>query len=272
MTATAAEPRWYRATTAAPARGVVLTVHGLNFKPQGMEHLVGEFTSRGYDVLLVGLKGHEGGDLEAFKRVKREDWLSEVRHGYELLVERHHQTGGERVFVAASLGAQLGIELMGTRDTSRPVDFDRMVLFAPALAVKPLPGNATRLLLVTGAEGILIPSLCPAEYRAHRGTPVGAYRALFQGLERISGRSFDAVGADIPTTVFVDPEDELVSLPGLRAFVRQQAFIRWNIVEVSNSQSQYRRPYHHLITDPEVLGEREWADKVLPRLLQRQGP
>lgn len=261
MNASAGAPRWVR-TTAASVRGVVVAVHGLNFKASGMQTIANMLTNQGHDILLVSLKGHDG-DIDEMKKVRRADWLTQMHEAYDLANARAQETQAPLKFVGASLGAQLGVELMNEPSAKARTVYAKAMLFAPALTVR----DRSQIVrwLFGMSDDILIPSLCPPEYRANDGTPIAAYRALFEGFKAIESNLKPETG-DIPTTVFLDPEDELVSLPGLKELLQSRGFKHWTIIQVSNRHSVFRKPYHHLITDPRVLGEKEWATKVQPLL------
>ena len=68
------------------------------------------------------------------------------------------------------------------------------------------------------------------------------------------------------TLVFMDPEDELVSLKDLRKNIKNFGLSNWEIREVSASLSKLKPKYHHLIIDSDCVDPETWRG-ICQRLL-----
>ena len=83
---------------------------------------------------------------------------------------------------AFSLGSLIGLDLFAFNPD---VQFDRMVLFAPAIKVH---GIIFLERVLSPFPRLVIPSLAPESYLSNKkGTPIAAYNALFDGLDRREG-------------------------------------------------------------------------------------
>ncbi len=273
--------RWYYKSPLMRRRGVALVVHGLNLKPEKMEPVIRRLNRAGIDALNVSLHGHgdnyvrhgRGGHKEArldsFRTATYGLWSSEVRRAYDNVRERGHRTNVPLFLVGYSLGALLGCDLL-VSDTG--VDFDRMVLFAPALnamieqyilkALMPFPN-------------LVIDSLSPESYRSNDGTPMAGYKALFEALHHFQGRRNARL--NVSTLVFMDREDEFISHDKLEEMMIGDRLDRWKIVTVQKEPPQAGRYAHHLLIDETAMGSEPWArmiEAVLGHLLpqpKRQG-
>lgn len=253
-----AADRWFPA--AGPPRAVALVLHGLNLAPMRMESLCVSLGRQGVESRLVVFAGHDG-ELEALRGVRRESFLADAERGWSEAARRARELGVPLLLAAFSLGAVVGNDLLNSREE---VHFDAMLLLAPAFTPRP----AARLLRLLSPFGrLVIPSASPAAWRANRGTSVAAYRALFDSIAALEASGF--ARSNLPALVFLDPQDELVSLRGLRGLIARRGLDRWRLVELSNAGSLLARPVHHLILGPEALGAAEWSrvEAEIERLL-----
>ena len=237
-----------------------LLVHGLNTRPSSMDSLSRILKAAGIHVTPVILAGHEEFSADTtravqrarraeLRRATRERWHADIEDGYRRLSEVAHD--GQRFFVGYSLGALLGLELI----LAGRAQFDRMILLAPAVAMH---GRNNLLRLLRPAADLLLPSLMPRRLRVHRWTPLSAYRELFRSVDALRA-THDVSRLDIPTRVFVDSRDELVSAPGIETWVVASGFNHWQIEPVTIGRFSLRRGcFHHLITDPSCMGEAAW--------------
>ena len=201
-------------------RGVALVIHGLNLKPDRMGPLVDELCQWGIAVVLCALRGHgenyaplagctpDVARLATFRQVSYTGWQAEVMAAYTAASALAQPTATPLFLVAFSLGALLGCELLVT--TPR-VYFDRMVLLAPALALRPhshLPALLGRW------PTLALRSFAPQTYRSNPATPIAAYSALRTALRSLQRHGNAQL--NVPTLILVDPQDELVSLHGMR--------------------------------------------------------
>jgi pimeloyl-ACP methyl ester carboxylesterase len=251
---------WTYEAPRRPPRGAALVVHGLNASPASMNGLIAVLNNEGIDVVRVDLEGHGSNPARQRRRVSRlaapesvtvERWRQEVSCGYALARRLADAVGGPLVFVGASLGGLLGVDLLEHGPDS--VSIDRMILFAPALRVRPV----TRLIrLLSFAPTLGIPSLAPDNLRANDVTPVAAFLAVFElidGLEEVRRQRLD-----VPTIVLLDDEDELVDDAALRAFRDANGLRRWRGLKVRKSTGAAAGGFHHWITDERAVGSATW--------------
>ena len=253
------EPRltWFRAEGGAAgqgARAVALVVHGLNLRPQKMEAIAALLISGGIDVLNVGLSGHNG-DAEAWAQVSKEQWKADALQAYRVARSEADRATLPLYFVGFSLGGALALDLLSEAGAPE-VAFDRMALFAPAAALRASSGLVLSLAFL--GSRFIVPSLGNPANRANKGgTSMAAYEALF-GLIRELRRG-DLSRANIPTLLFIDPGDELVSEAGLRGLIRSKSLDRWRLIELSHAELRPTRGYKHQIIDEASLGKTEWG-------------
>ena len=235
------------------ASSVALVIHGLNLRPDWMRDLGTLLNAGGADVLLVGLSGHNGEET-GLAGVTREKWLDEAYQAYRVAREEADAAGLPLYFMGFSLGGAVGLELLAEHFPA-PVDFDRMILLAPAAA----PQGAMRTVLFFGLFGqdFVVPSLSIRSYRANTGgATVAAYAALFEMVTSIEGSELSRL--NIPTLWFIDPQDELVSEDGLKALISRGTLDRWTLIELSHEGVSPRSGYHHIILNEESLGSASW--------------
>jgi len=254
---------WYKKKRLTKLRGVAIVVHGLNLKPERMGAVIRVLNEAGMDVLNLSLHGH--GDnylpmaglsdkearLESFRHVSYTLWAEELRDAYRKARERADAKGVPVYFAGFSLGALLGCDLLAS---DRDVSFRRMILFAPALNVMI---EAHLLKALTPFPNLVIDSLSPPTYRTNDGTPMAAYRALFEAISHLKEQSTDRL--DIPTLVFIDENDELVDGRNLTEFARK-GLTRWRVVTLHRDKDD-RGPQtlsHHLIIDEAGTGREAW--------------
>ncbi|MBX3013994.1 MAG: alpha/beta fold hydrolase [Caldilineaceae bacterium] len=249
-----------------PRQGVALVVHGLNLKPDWMRPVADVLRARGVAVVLCSLRGHganftpvagattAAARLAAFRQVSYAAWRAELMAAYQAAAALAQPTAAPIFLVAFSLGALLGCELLATTPT---VHLTRLVLLAPALALRPYSYLPALL-----APWPLVPirSLAPAPYRANPATPVAAYRVLYQALHNLWRQANARL--NVPTLVLVDPHDELVSLRGIRRFLQQAQLSQWRLVTVQQASIHTGGAFHHLLVDPAMVGPRQWQAMI----------
>jgi len=254
---------WYMKERFKKRRGVALVVHGLNQKPERMGAVIGILNRAGVDVLNLSLSGH--GDnyrpipgltdgearLETFRRVSFGLWALEVRDAYMKVRQRAEANGVPVYFAGYSLGGLLGCDLL---TSDKNVSFQRMILFAPALNVQ-IEGHLLKAL--TPFPNLVIDSLSPPSYRTNDGTPMAAYKALFEAIAHFEGNMTDHL--NVPTVVFVHEGDELISYGKLAELVRSR-LPAWRIVSLGR-EGDGRSPSgisRHLIIDEGGTGKEAW--------------
>jgi pimeloyl-ACP methyl ester carboxylesterase len=217
----------------------------------------------GAEVLRCALMGHgpnfppaPGPDagaarLNAMRRVTYELWRDEVSAAQRIAAARAEQLGAPLVLAAYSLGAPIAC---AAALTSPSVRFDRLLLFAPALRIH----RRSRVLQPLAPwPQLVIPSATPAAYRANQGTTVAAYSALYAAQDQCE-QGLDK-RLNVPSLVFVDPQDELVSAEGIQRLIRERNLTNWQVHRVRKSPGAATR-YHHLLIDPKSMGIQSWAE------------
>lgn len=254
-------------TVKIPVKGIVAAVHGLNVAPSKMGDAKSEGTivkallDDGYTVVRVTLTGHTG-TVDTMKSVTAAAWLNDAYTCYlaaRAEAERVEKLTSIRcpVYLAGfSLGA-LVFEVLMNEKTETPVCFDKAALFAPAIAVKDFAHGVTLLAAAEGGRTI-VKSMSPAEYRAQGGASISAYKALFSLEKRLKTQFF--ANNNIPTLVFISPNDEFISRNGLKKLIKKFSLTNWTLKNVSNAGAIIRPVYKHLIIDDKCLGKEMWED------------
>ncbi len=248
-------------------KGVALVLHGLNLRPGKMEGIIGVLNKGGIETANLSLSGHgdasvpgraDGagrGQLSEFKGVSFPLWLEETCQAYRKSLERSRDLGVPLFFVGYSLGGLLGTSLLASIPG---VKFRKMVLLAPAFI---LHGYNHMVRLLSPFPGVVVPSASCGNYCANRGTPMAAYNSLFDGMKRLERNM--GPGIDVPTLIFMDRYDELVSYKGLKRIVREKGLSRWRFHLVRKSRGAgggLRARMRHLIIDEATVGTATWRE------------
>ena len=266
--------RWYRSKNPASRHGVALVIHGLNGRPDKMESIIAGLTACGIDCLNLSLRGHgenyvhlEKTDsvrarMEAFKSVSYPLWKSEAYKAYQLVKDEANLYDAPVFFVGFSMGGLLGVDLLASNSNVR---FDKMVLFAPALKMH----KRNRFLkILSPFPRVVIPSMSHRSYLANSGTPIAAYNAMFEMHDHLANHLDPKI--NLPTAVFIDKQDELISFSGLEEMVQKQNLDQWKIYPVKKERRATEIKMHHLIIDEASVGEQMWkeiADSTIMHLL-----
>ena len=230
---------------------VALVAHGLNLKPSAMLPLINWLVSRGADVYLVQLSGHHTAGT-AIHDVKASTWQQEMLTGYHIAKKASVDLSLPLFFLGYSLGALLGQSIMALPATS--ASFDRQVLFAPATALR-RRAYFVKLFFLFGKR-LKLPSYAPGNYRVHRSLPLHVYEILFNEQKNVAASRFRNL--NIPTLIFLDTRDELISYIRLRRQINLFALQRYKVVLLTGKLNDRKSQYHHLIIDEQSLGEENW--------------
>ena len=266
--------RWYKRKNPAERNGVALVVHGLNGRPDKMESIIAELTACGIDCLNLSLRGHgenylplektdsAGARMEAFKSVSYSLWKSEAYQAYQLVKKEGRLHESPVFFVGFSMGGLLGVDLFTSHSN---VKFDKMVLFAPALKMRK---RNNLLKIFSPFPGLVIPSMAHMSYLANSGTPMAAYNALFEMHDHFENHMDPKI--NVPTIVFIDKSDELLSFSALQEMVRNQNLDQWKIHPVKKDRRVTEITMHHIIIDQASVGHKMWqemADSTIRHLI-----
>ncbi|MEE9536565.1 MAG: alpha/beta hydrolase [Desulfobacterales bacterium] len=258
--------RWYKRKNSAKLNGVALVIHGLNGRPDKMESIIAEMTAAGIDCLNLSLRGHgenysqlDNTDsaearMQTFKSVSYRLWRTEIYQAYQQVKIKSNRYRTCVFFVGFSIGGLLGVDLF----TSNPyVKFDKMVLFAPALKMH----NRNYLLkTVSPFPGLVVPSFAPDSYLANKGTPMAAYNALFEASKHFEKNLDPKI--NVPTVIFIDKQDELISFSGLKSMIQKQNLDQWKLHPVKKDQTATVIEMHHIIIDEASVGKQMWKKIV----------
>jgi esterase/lipase len=251
-------PQYWKTTVSNP-RGVVIVVHGLNVKPSKMGTpltdgtLVKLLLDSGYHVYRAALKGH-GGPLTDMQNVTQADWTHDAYVQY-CRAKTMAESGRLPLYLLGfSLGASV-YEVLMNEETEIPVRFEKIILFSPALAIKSTAKTVLWLQPFTNDSSI-IKSVSPEEYRAQTGASIAAYKAVFAMEKALCAVSFK--NCNVNTIVFIDKNDELVSIKTLRERINLYNLTNWRICEVTNTGAAIRPQYHHLLIDSRCVSASTW--------------
>jgi hypothetical protein len=63
---------------------------------------------------------------------------------------------------------------------------------------------------------------------------------------------------NIPTLIFIDPNDELIRVAGLKKNITRYNLTNWSITLITSKGAEIRPNYHHLIIDNKSLSHDTW--------------
>lgn len=255
---------WFPRDSEEKPSGVVLVVHGLNLNPIRMKGIVSVLNSINLEVLLLSLRGHgenfdktsgeceEKARLNSFRKVTYQQWKSEIEEAYQQMIAKANKHNCPKYFVGYSLGGLMGCNLMVSLKSH---GFNKMILFAPAITTHRIRVPFFKLLYLF--PGLVVPSLSPTNYRANRGTPIAGYVSLLEGLQNYKAKLNDAL--NIPTIIFIDKKDELVSYQKLVSQIKNHRLKQWTVHKLVRHPRQLKYPFHHLIIDENSAGKKDWS-------------
>lgn len=259
--------RWFYSDTQGALKGVALAIHGLNLRPDRMQPVISKLTESGIDVLGLSLRGHgnnythgNGSDedqarLESLKNVSYQSWINESYLAYLMLKERGAEKGVPLFLIAFSLGGLIGLDLFASNPD---VQFDKLVLFAPAIRLHAII-YLERLL--SPFPRLVLPSMAPKTYLANKkGTPIAAYNALFEGLNRFNKNAGSKI--NVPTLIFIDGQDEFIPLMKLKELVEEKRWTQWQFYIVEKDKSAQGKTFYHHIIDAYSTGKLVWQDMI----------
>jgi hypothetical protein len=188
------------------------------------------------------------------QNVIRSDWIDDAYFQY---CQAKTIAENERLplyLLGFSLGA-LVYEVLMNEETETPVQFEKAILFSPAVAIRAAAKTILWLQPFTNNRSI-IRSAGPEEYRAQTGASMAAYKIVFDMEESLCAASFR--NCNINTIIFIDKNDEMVSTRILRERINQYGLANWRIYEVANAGAVIRPRYHHLLIDNRCVSASTW--------------
>lgn len=253
---------WIESIHPDRTKGVALVIHGLNFQPEKMEPIITLLRHSCIDVLNLSLRGHgknytqkvnvEGSQarMETFKTVSYKSWIKETHQAYRLADKRRREKHVPLFLIGYSLGGLMGATLFASY---QDVYFSRMVLLAPALHMYTIHYLSKFL---SPFSRLVIPCVLIKSYCANRGTPVAAYNALFEATINFNQNITQKV--NVPTIIFIDKHDEMVSYRKLKRIIKNGGLHQWKLHAVKKNTATAKEKMHHLIIDESSLGKDAW--------------
>lgn len=243
--------QWFYTNSTKP-EGVVLLVHGLNQKPSSWSDLIEYLNSINLHVYRLALKGHRGLTFDDMHSVNAQVWQDELIAAHNEM--QQHFCSLPLYLVAYSLGSLVAVSVQ--LKAGQPL-FDRQILLAPALAIRPY----TRLALPLCTLLAHLPSRSPRGYIANtEGTTAEAYRALFQ-LEKEVRQCGNFSIVNVPTQIMMRPDDELISYTATGRLLKKNKLDKWRLVPLVDDSCAKRCSfsYKHLIVDQRSAGGVIWG-------------
>jgi esterase/lipase len=237
--------------TSLPKKAVTMVVHGLNVRPTAMLSLIGWLNKIGSDAFLVKLSGHFEKSIN-ITGVSSVMWEEEFIEAYARAKEASVKISVPLYFMAYSFGALLG-EVMITFSKGS-ISFDKQILIAPATAIR-LRSHLLKVLFFFNKNKNL-PSYTPKEYRANNSLPLKVHKILFEQEKKLLKSHFRNL--NIPTIIFIDPLDELISYKRLIKMTLQFQLTNYEVIRLNDDLSGRREKYHHLILDECTMGKKNW--------------
>ncbi len=234
-------------------RSCAIVAHGLNTNPEKMENLAQLLRHSGIEVQSLILRGHH---KEGFKTatISREAWIQDAREAYDKLKTKCPSENSSIFLIGYSLGALIFLDAM---NESPKIKLSKMVLLSPAVTPR-FSSALIHCFFKLFGRNFRIPSLSPADYRVAKSIPLAAYESLGQSAKRISDRRTESW--NIPTQVWIDPKDELVSSRKLSKWIIKQRLSEWQLMFLPSKRKAKTKTWHHLIIDEEVLGTDAWSN------------
>ena len=237
--------------TALLKKAITLVAHGLNMKPAGMLPITQWLNEGGSDVYLVKLSGHHEDSIH-IRKINSTLWEQEMLYAYTIAKEKANKYNLPLYFVGYSLGALLGQAIgLSLKDTKT---FDKQILIAPATAVR--RRSYVLKLFSFIHKKILFPSFTPSPYRANNFLPFAAFEVLFNNEKKLIEAQYHTL--NIPTLIFIDPKDELISYKKLVKLLRLFNLSNYEIITLDSNLKVRKSKYHHLIVSEETMGTQNW--------------
>ena len=244
----------------AKVRGVVIVAHGANLRPTRMDELSLSLQENGFTVLRPGFTGHCPSDPHGFAKVSAEEWLADARRFHAEAKQLAHAANAPLYLAAYSFSAPIFMV------QHQELPFDKRILFAPAFETK-WWYPAARLLAWALPLSFRYKSMNMADYRANNYGGAASARALDIILSRWKRELAPNLQDAVPTLLFMDPKDELLSYQATKNFLVEKNWSNWRLEDISNAGATTSSKMHHLVIDSASLGKAEW-ERVVKLSLQ----
>jgi|HubBroStandDraft_4_1064222.scaffolds.fasta_scaffold193186_1 alpha-beta hydrolase superfamily lysophospholipase len=239
-----------------PAKAVVVLVHGLNLKPEKMDDWAQALADQGATTVRVALLGHRGFS-DSMAKVTAQNWHDSFGRAMELARNLAEPNQTPIDFLGFSLGALVGLEWLSQFGPGFEPGVRKMVLIAPAISTPWYGPSALSIFSVFG-QSFSLPSRTPAQYRANKGSPLAAYRALFELKKSLESNEYK--NANIPALILIDKHDELVSSKTIAEIIDKQKLGQWSLDLIDNGYAFKNFGFRHLMVDQESVGPKLWEE------------
>lgn len=225
-------------------------VHGLNNSPGSMTSIARAVTDRGYNSDVSILPGHHGEQVS----VAGDLWSEPLRQKL--------RTSKEPVTVIGfSLGSLVVLDAV-QKESAKNVS--RIVLLAPPLELRTWV-KATNLITKALPSSWCLPSFAPKAYRLYPCLPIEWYRSVAELQKRISTTPNIKFLENLPVTVVVSTNDELIDSQGVINWITNHE-LSWKTIRLS-PKSDLPDTFNHYIVDPRSTGVEAWN-----RLIEELAP
>lgn len=222
-------------------KAIVLMIHGVGMQAKGMNPLVAPLVENGFDVLRVTLYSHGGSKTQ--KNASREEWLNEFFESYCLARARATERSLPLYFAGYSLGALVNLDIMNSGYREK-ITYDKMAMLAPAIS---LHKKVESLHQIWWFGFVVMPK-----------ARVRAFHSLLDTYRHLQKQDWVQ---NIPSIIFLDPQDELVSQKKLQKSLEKFDLTNWREIEVSNENYEEKKEHHYIIYPP-ALGKAQWNSMV----------
>lgn len=236
-------------TSIRPARGAIVIAHGLNQRPSSMDFLADFFRSEGYHTMRLALTGH---DIPATEPFPSSTWVEQI-------VSSFHETRKQYpelpvLYLGYSMSGLAAVRALDADPSFSP---QRMILIAPALSLRTIVESAS-ILRWFPPTTFAVRNLAPRAYRRYERTPLFWYRNVAEMYGQTTTLENGQRAGAIPTLIFANPRDELVSLDGLRSWISDnQLTDRWKL-SILRPETPDPTLAEHLLIDQHALGTEGW--------------
>lgn len=217
----------------------IVLIHGLNNNQEVFIPLKEALESKGFVVHLFSLVGHKNMSQNL-------SLTSSINH----LVKQFRKLSPDKTYycIGFSQGG-LALQLLPAEVKKNII---KQVLLAPALCVH--HAKVLEKLVRFIPKQIPFFSLAPKKLRQFNWLSVIYFDLLFNQINQFHSSDL----SNIPTLVFIDPKDELVSYRELKELVKKSK--HWNLITLN-------RPYlflkhlgqHHVIFHPDYFSTKDWS-------------
>ncbi|MBC8430811.1 MAG: hypothetical protein H8D96_02720 [Desulfobacterales bacterium] len=87
---------------------------------------------------------------------------------------------------------------------------------------------------------------------------MAAYNSVFESVKHFNKNVNPAI--NVPTLIFIDQQDELISYGGLKRLVKNEQLDQWKFHHVQKGKTGVKEKMRHLIIDEPSVGKDMWQE------------